>query len=160
MSATGLQVFDRTLQITNIWLNEISEPIGADRKLSWAVLGAVLQALRDRLPVNVSAHLAAELPLLVRGVFYDHYQPGRQPTGVRNSEQFLEDVEQHLAGQKPVELAEAARAVFGVLSRHISPGEIDKVRHSLPEDIRRRLWPAVTGAAPRAPSAEPPEARP
>jgi uncharacterized protein (DUF2267 family) len=160
MSATGLQVFDRTLQITNIWLNEISEPIGSDRKMAWAVLGAVLRVLRDRLPVNVSAHLAAELPLLVRGAFYDHYQPGRQPTSVRNSEQFLEDVEQHLAGQRPVEVAEAARAVFGVLSRHISPGEVDKVRHSLPEDIRRRLWPQPGVEAQRPAPGEAPEARP
>lgn len=159
MSATGLQVFDRTLQISNIWLNEITEATGADRKLAWAELGAVLRVLRDRLPVNVSAHLAAELPLLVRGAYYDHYQPGRQPTSVRNSEQFLEDVEQHLVGQKPVEMAEAVRAVFGVLSRHISPGEVEKIRLSLPEDIRRRLWPAQAGEAPTGAPGQPPEAR-
>lgn len=159
MSATGLQVFDRTLQITNIWLNEISEATGADRKLAWAVLGGVLRVLRDRLPATVSANLAAELPLMVRGGYYDHYQPVRQPTGLRNSEQFLEEVEQQLVGQKPVEVAEAARAVFGVLTRHIAPGEIDKVRHSLPEDIRRRLWPAAAAEAARATPGAAPEAR-
>ena len=32
MSATGLEVFDKTLQTTNTWLNEIGEKIGPDRQ--------------------------------------------------------------------------------------------------------------------------------
>jgi uncharacterized protein (DUF2267 family) len=147
MSATGLQVFDRTLQITNIWLNEITEEIGPDRKLAWAALGGVLRTLRDRLPINTSAHLGAELPLLVRGAYYDHYQPERQPTALRTGDQFLEEVEVQLAGQRPVNMTDAVHAVFGVLSRHLPPGACEKVRCSLPEDIRR-LWPS--GAAPAA----------
>jgi len=51
MSTTGLEVFDRTLQATHIWLDEISEKIGPDRALAWKVLSTVLQALRDRLPI-------------------------------------------------------------------------------------------------------------
>src|SRR5271170_5730915 len=139
MSATGLQVFDRTLQITNIWLNEISDVLGPDRKMSWAVLGAVLRTLRDRLPTNVSAHLGAELPLLVRGAYYDHFQPARQPTDLKTTEQFLADVEEQLIGQKPVDLPGAAKAVFAVLSRHLPAAACEKVRQSLPADIRR-LW--------------------
>jgi uncharacterized protein (DUF2267 family) len=144
MSATGLQVFDRTLQITNIWLNEISEVLGPDRKLSWAVLGGVLRTLRDRLPTNDAAHLGAELPLLVRGAYYDHYQPARQPTDLKTAQQFLADVEEQLIGQKPVDLPEAAKAVFAVLSRHLPASACEKVRQSLPSDIRR-LWPAEVG---------------
>ncbi len=67
MSATVLDVFDKTIQTTNIWLDEIMERIGPDRKLAWHTLGAVLRALRDRLPVDEGAHLAAQLPILVRG---------------------------------------------------------------------------------------------
>jgi uncharacterized protein (DUF2267 family) len=149
MSATGLQVFDRTLQITNIWLNEISDVLGPDRKMSWAVLGAVLRTLRDRLPTNVAAHLGAELPLLVRGAYYDHYQPARQPTDLRTGDQFLNEVDQQLAGQRPVNLNDAVRAVFAVLDRHLPPTACEKVRLTLPQDIRR-LW-TVEPAAPRRP---------
>ena len=49
MSATGLDVFDQTLQITNIWLDEIMAKLGPDRQVAWHALGAVLHALRDRL---------------------------------------------------------------------------------------------------------------
>lgn len=66
MSATGLDVFDRTLQTTNIWLDDIMAGLGPDRHLAWHVLGAVLHALRDRLPLDQAAHLGAQLPLLVR----------------------------------------------------------------------------------------------
>ena len=76
MSATGLDVFDKTLQTTNSWLDEISQTLGPDRKLAWKVLSIVLHKLRDRIPVDLSAHLGAELPLLVRGTYYD--QPDRE----------------------------------------------------------------------------------
>ncbi len=68
MSANGLEVFDKTIQTTNIWLNEIMEQIGPDRHVAWKVLSAVLHKLRDRLPIDLSAHLGSQLPLLVRGI--------------------------------------------------------------------------------------------
>ena len=68
MSTNGLEVFDKTLQTTHIWLNEITAEIGPDRQVAWKVLSTVLHKLRDRLPVEVAAHLSAELPLLIRGV--------------------------------------------------------------------------------------------
>src|SRR5687768_17169423 len=75
MSATGLAVFDKTLQTSNIWLDEICSMIGPDRKVAWKVLSVVLHKLRDRLPVELAAHLGAELPLLIRGVYYDQFEP-------------------------------------------------------------------------------------
>lgn len=47
MSATGLDVFDKTLQTTNIWLDEVTAEVGPDRKVAWHALGAVLRALAD-----------------------------------------------------------------------------------------------------------------
>ena len=60
MSTNGLDVFDKTLQTTHIWLDEIIEDLGTDRHTAWHVLGAVMRTLRDRLPPNLSAHLSAE----------------------------------------------------------------------------------------------------
>src|SRR4051812_44635600 len=67
MSATGLDVFDKTLQTTHIWLDELMQEIGPDRQVAWHVLGAVLRGVRDRIPLDLAAHLGAQLPLLVRG---------------------------------------------------------------------------------------------
>ena len=59
MSATGLDVFDKTVQTTNAWLKEIMEVTGPDRRRAYRVLAAVLHALRDRLAVDEAAQPAA-----------------------------------------------------------------------------------------------------
>ena len=139
MSATGLDVFDKTLQTTNIWLNEISERIGPDRQVAWKVLSTVLHKLRDRLPLELAVHLGAQLPLLVRGVYYDQFEPARMPSECRTPEDFVAEVAEWLADIRPVDPEEAIAAVFGVLNRHLSEGQVSKVRSALPKGLRM-LW--------------------
>lgn len=140
MSANGLPVFDKTLQTTHIWLDQIMERLGPDRQVAWKVLSIVLHKLRDRLPAEASVHLGAQLPLLIRGVYYDQYEPARQPTKCRSREEFVAEVAEWLSDTRPVDPEEAIRAVFETLSRHVDPGQVDKIRHVLPEAIRE-LWP-------------------
>ena len=136
MSATGLEVFDKTLQTTNIWLNEIMDRIGPDRQTAWKILSVVLHKLRDRLPVELSAHLGSQLPLLIRGVYYDQFEPGKQPTDCDSHEEFAAEVAEWLSDIRPVDPDEAIAAVFAVLTRHVSEGQIVKVRNALPKGIR------------------------
>jgi uncharacterized protein (DUF2267 family) len=140
MSATGLEVFDKTLHTTNTWLKEMMETLGSDRHVAWHVLGSVLRAIRDRIPVELAAHLGAELPLLVRGLFYDRWQPALAPERYRSLDEFLQRISEDLSSTRPMDPEDAARTVFAVLSRHLPEGQIEKVRHSLPEDIRA-IWP-------------------
>jgi uncharacterized protein (DUF2267 family) len=142
MSATGLDVFDKTLQTTNIWLDEITEAIGPDRHTAWKVLSTVLHKLRDRLGPDLAAHLAAQLPLLVRGAYYDLYEPAKQPTGLHSAQEFVEEVEAWLSDTRAVDPELAIATVFGVLERHVSAGQIEKVRQALPKGIRA-LWPGA-----------------
>jgi uncharacterized protein (DUF2267 family) len=139
MSATGLEVFDKTIQTTNIWLNDISARLGPDRKVAWKVLSVVLHKLRDRMPVTTAAHLGAELPMLIRGVYYDQYEPARQPSHCRDIDEFVDEVQSWLADTRPVDAREAVEAVFMTLSRHVTEGQIEKVKDVLPESIRK-FW--------------------
>jgi uncharacterized protein (DUF2267 family) len=139
MSANGLPVFDKTIQTTNIWLDQIMERIGPDRQVAWKVLSTVLHKLRDRLPVEAAAHLGAQLPLLVRGVFYDQYEPAKQPTRCRSREEFVEEVAEWLGDTRPVDPEEAIAAVFDVLSRNIDQGQVAKIKAILPEPVRQ-MW--------------------
>jgi len=81
MSQTGLSAFDSTIQTTNVWLNEITERMGwrEDKHRGYHALRAVLHALRDQLPVEHVAALGAQLPLLVRGIYYDGWHPAGKP---------------------------------------------------------------------------------
>ena len=141
MSATGLEVFDKTLHTTNVWLDEIIAALGPDRKFAWKVLSVVLHKLRDRLPVELSAHLSAELPLLVRGVYYDQFEPANQPTAW-GRKAFVAEVSHWLADIRPVDPDDAVQTVFAVLSRHIPGGQIEKVKHALPADLQT-FWSAA-----------------
>ena len=142
MSATGLEVLDKSLQTTNIWLKEImqAEAVGPDRQVAWRVLGAVLHTLRDRLSVDQVAHLGAELPIVIRGLYYDQWHPAGKPERERQAAEFVARVEIALIDTRPVDPDEATRAVFRVMNSHVSRGLVDKLRQSLPEGIRR-LWP-------------------
>ena len=145
MTTTGLDVFDKTFQTTNIWLEEINDRIGPDRAVAWKVLSVVLHKLRDQLPLQLAAHLGAQLPLLVRGVYYDQFEPENMPSDARSADDFIEEVQKWLRDTRTVDSKEAIDAVFGVLSRHISAGQVAKVRHALPKSIRE-LWPEPEGA--------------
>lgn len=139
MGSSAIPVFDKTAQTTHLWLNEIGEGIGLDDQQSWHVTGAVLHALRDRLPIELAAHLGSQLPLLVRGAYYDQFRPSELPKRVRSLDEFLQMIAAELRSGRPVDTKDAARAVFKVLSRHLSPGQIDNVREALPEEVRT-LW--------------------
>jgi len=152
MSANGLETFDRSIHATNAWLKQISREIGAaeeigaaDRKLAWRVLGVVLRVLRDRLPVDDAAHLAAQLPLLIRGAFYEQYRPAVQPNSMRSRAEFVARVADGLeGGGRPINPERAIKAVFSTVQRHVAEAETAKVRHALPEHIRM-LWPTDAG---------------
>src|SRR5437868_13335386 len=111
MSTTGLDVFDKTVQTTNIWLDDIMAAMGPDRHIAWHILGAVLRSLRDRLPLDEAAHLGAQMPLLVRGLYYDQWRPSAGMRKDRHQEDFLAHVGEELKGTRPVNVKEAVRTV-------------------------------------------------
>ena len=136
MTTTGLEVFDKTVQTTNTWLKEIGEQIGPDRQRCDQALRAVLFSLRDRLNPDEAAHLAAQLPMLVRGIYYEGYRPAGKPEKIRSRDEFLQKIGEHLEQTRPLGADEAVRAVFKVLDHYLDPGEMAEVKQALPQDIR------------------------
>ena len=141
MSANGLDVFDRTLETTHIWLNEICRELGPDKHIAWKVLSVVLHKLRDRLPLPLVGHLGAQLPLMVRGIYYDQFEPGRL-TERKSRDGFIAEVAEALSDTRPVNPEQAIRCVFGILSRHVSEGQVRKICDALPHGLRQ-LWPTM-----------------
>ena len=141
MSANGLDVFDKTLQTTHIWLDDIMKELGPDRQVAWHVLGSVLRAIRDRLPPDLAAHLGAQLPLLIRGAYSDRYRPSATPVTERTLDGFLTMVKADMEFTRPVDSSDAVRVVCDVIDRHIDPGQAVKVWDALPQDIRRVAHP-------------------
>jgi len=140
MTQTSLAAFDSTLQTTNIWLNDALERLGwQDHHRAYHALRAVLHALRDRLPVEQAAALAAQLPMLVRGFYYEGWHPHGKPVKERHKEDFLAHVAEAFRDDPDVDPERIVSVVFRVLSKHVSGGEVESVKRSLPTEIRS-LW--------------------
>jgi uncharacterized protein (DUF2267 family) len=132
-----VDIIDRSAEKAHVWLNELASELGAeDRRYAYRTLRAVLHAVRDRLTVDETAQFAALLPELIRGIYYEGWDPSRTPATYHDSKPFLDRIatEASLAGES--EASYAAEAVMDVVSRHVSAGELEQVLHLLPPKVR------------------------
>jgi uncharacterized protein (DUF2267 family) len=111
-----------------------------DPHRAYHALRAVLHALRDQLRVEEAAALGAQLPMLVRGFYYEGWHPHGKPLKERTRQVFLAHVAANLGYARSAEAEEVTDAVFRVLARHVTAGEIEGVKKSLPGELRS-LWP-------------------
>jgi uncharacterized protein (DUF2267 family) len=134
------EVFDTTLQKTNLWIKQISDALHwDDHQKAYHGLRAVLHALRDRLPVAEAAHLGAQLPMLIRGFYYDEWKPAATPVKFKTAQEFYDAVRQNFAADQNVNPKRLTEAVLRLLTRHISTAELDKVRSIFPPHLRE-IW--------------------
>jgi uncharacterized protein (DUF2267 family) len=126
-----------SVEKTNQWLDEVAEQLGRpeDRRYALGVVRAVLHALRDRLPVDDAAHLAAQLPELLRGVYYEGWRPSTTPHAYHDLAGFLDRVGREAGLAGGTEAAYATEAVVHVMKQHVTAGELAKVRAALPRPV-------------------------
>lgn len=138
-TTTGVRSFDSSLETTKEWLRDVQEQMGlADEQRALRVVRAVLHTLRDRLPVEEAAKFAAQLPMLLQGVYYHEWTPRGKPIKIRDRQEFLDKVTDKLMrGYDP---EDACRVVFSMLERQMPGGEVEDIKRILPESIRD-LWP-------------------
>ena len=139
---TSTDLFDGTLQKTQIWLNDIMAELNWENKpdKAYLALRTVLHALRDRLTVEEAVQLGAQLPMLVRGFYYDGWTLTRKPHKERHKEDFLAHIKEAFKNDVTIRPESIARAVFRVLELHTSDGEIADVKNLLPKPLHE-LWP-------------------
>ena len=135
-ASTGIDALDRSVQNATAWVSDLTAELGEDKRTSYRVLRAFLHLLRERLTIDEGAHLAAQLPHLWRGVFYEGWTPSRTPDTYRDRDTFLRRLaeEAQLAG--PTEASLAAQACANVLRSHIDDGEFRHVLEVLPSTLR------------------------
>jgi uncharacterized protein (DUF2267 family) len=140
MSDSVTRNINSTVQKTYEWLSDLEQELHTDnRQLAYHVFRSVLHALRDRLPIVEVADLAAELPMLLRGLYYEGWTPTNKPEKL-NLPAFLERIEANYNAPVPADPIRFLEAVLLVLEKHIDPGEMNHIRGSMPRDIQN-LWP-------------------
>lgn len=140
MTWTGLETFDTAVQKADLWLKEIMEELNTDsRRIAYMSLRAVLHTLRDRLLLEEAVDLGAQLPLLIKGIYYDEWKPSVTPVKDRHIDDFLAHIKEKYRADGLVDMEKTARAVFTVLKRKITEGEIKDVKGMLPDELKT-LW--------------------
>ncbi|WFE28602.1 DUF2267 domain-containing protein [Solwaraspora sp. WMMD791] len=143
MATAQLTAIDSTVDKTNRMLTEIEHEFGwpAERRhQSYSALAAVLHALRDRLPLAEVVHLGAQLPMLVRGLYYDGWDPTSAPAKLDRSE-FVGRVRRDFRFDVDGGAEQVIRTVADVLRRHVSAGQWQDVAATVPADLRNLLDP-------------------
>jgi uncharacterized protein (DUF2267 family) len=141
MSDSGFSTFATTEDKTNRLLHEIEEAYGwpkERRNQSYAALRAVLHALRDRLPVDEAAQLGAQLPMLVRGLYYAEWDPSKVPVQM-NREQFLQRIRAAFPYEIEGDIEQLERTVLQALRHYITDGEWADVKAVMPKDLAAAL---------------------
>lgn len=137
---TGLSSLDHAPQVAAEWLNALQDELGwHDRGRAYMLLRETLHATRDFLTVDEAADLSAQLPLLIRGIFFEGWIPGHSPAKERSADEFLDRVMAPFANDPPLEPDVAVAAVFSVLRRKVSLGEYDQVVKAMRKSLRE-LW--------------------
>ena len=143
MTNTDVTALNDTVQETHEWITELTRegPFEVPQQAySW--LRAVLHSLRDRLNVDEAAHLASQLPMLVRGFYYEGYRPALAPNEEATRAEFFDSIRQSLdggVGTSHEEIEAATRAIFGLLEDRLTEGQVRHVLSQLPDEVRS-LW--------------------
>jgi uncharacterized protein (DUF2267 family) len=139
---------DKTAQKTNIWLHDtVYELDWVTTQRGYLALRAVLHALRDRLSVQEVAQLGAQLPIFIRGVYYEGWRPGQTAVKNRKKEAFLAQIRKEFAHTRnpDVDAEHVVRAILRVLCKHVPGGEMDQIKNVLPHELRD-FWPTAKAA--------------
>ena len=134
-------VLEATIATSRIWLHQMMEKLGLgpdDAGRALHALRAGLHAIRDRLPASEVIHLGAQLPVLIRGIYYDGYRLAQDPTRMKNRADLIDHV-RHELGADPLPATAVLGAVIDLIHEHVSPGEVDNVVATLPKALAG-LW--------------------
>lgn len=144
----GLHVFDAHVDAANAWLRRLIEDLGLapdEQSRALHALRAGLHAIRDRLPAAEVVDLAAQLPTMLRGIFYEGWRLENDPTRIRDRAAMLARVKQELGTDSRLAPYDVLRSVIRLLVKHVSPGEIRDVIATLPRPVAT-LWKELSGA--------------
>ncbi|MET8834983.1 MULTISPECIES: DUF2267 domain-containing protein [Micromonospora] len=141
MAEQMISAFESSLDKTNVMLKEIESAYGWPkecRNQSYAAIRTVLHLLRDRMPVGQSVEFAQQLPVLLRGVYFDGWQPENVPIKL-NREDFLYEVRQGFPYDVEGGTERVVQVVLDTLRKHVTQGEWEDVKSAMPKDLGRMI---------------------
>lgn len=140
MSGTSIATFTQAAQQAQQWVNELADDLDSTDARAYRLLRIVLHTLRDWLPQEEMLDLSAQLPVLIRDIYFEGWKQRETPVWDRRKEEFVARINEGFRNDALDDPDEAVAAVVSVLDRHVSHGEIEEVRNSMKKSLRA-LWP-------------------
>lgn len=139
----GARNIARFLDESLCWIEAMSIELGTpDHDKTLRMTGAVLQAIRDRVPANYAVELSQPLPLLLKGMYFKDWNISNNPVVIRDKSefiQFIRDKNREFAREDFADsrdVISALRVVFRVMRRFANPAWVDEMEAPLHKDIR------------------------
>ena len=138
---TAISDLNAAVQTAEDWINNLMRRLGwQDRERVYLALLATLHALRDCLARDEAIYIGAQLPTLLRGLYYEGWHPTARPaTKSRNA--FLERIHDGVHRDPGVDAEQVARAVFALLATRLPAAEIEDAKAATPS-VLHNLWPS------------------
>lgn len=142
MTAQGLEVIDHSVHLTHEWINELADRLDwSSKRSALRLLRLTLSRIRDHLQPDELAQMSAQLPVMIRGFFFEGWVPKKTPIKERHGDDFVAVISFHMDDTQEFRGRNDIKCVFELLNARLSQGEVEDVRACLPEDIRQ-LWPS------------------
>jgi uncharacterized protein (DUF2267 family) len=126
---------------TEEWIDDLLRRLGwSDRERAYLVLLAALHALRDAVARDEAVYIGAQLPPLLRGLYYEGWHPGTRPAA-HSRAAFLERIHDGVHRDPGVDAEEVARAVFALLAARLPAAEVEDAKAATPKELHN-LWPS------------------
>lgn len=132
--------FNNALQGTQNWISDLMWRLHwHDREQVYQALIATLHALRDCLDRDHAVYIGARLPALLRGFYYDGWNPRRRGKA-GNRDSFLDRIHVGVHRDPAVNPEEVARLVFAQFVDRLSAAEVEDAKAATPR-VLHDLWP-------------------
>lgn len=136
--------FEKNAAKGNEFLNHLTIELGIpnDRARAGRILRSVLKALRNRLTVEESMQMIAQLPMAIKAVYIDGWKLSKKQERMKTLDDFMIGVleEDKLAAINDFSSEEqtkaAIEAVFKTLSRYVSEGEFMDIIAVVPKELK------------------------
>lgn len=136
--------FEKHAAKGNEFVNRLAARLGDEdnRDRAGRVLRCVLHALRNRLTVEESFQLLAQLPMVIKALYIEGWQPSRYHTKIKTLQDLSEEV-MKLDGMSAwrdfsgvSDAMDGIEAVIKTMADYVSAGELHDIIAVLPEDMK------------------------
>jgi uncharacterized protein (DUF2267 family) len=138
---TAIQDLENAVPEVEVWLEDLKQRLcWHEREKVYLALLAALHALRDCLPRDEAAYVGVQLPVLLRGLYFEGWHPAARVARAKTRIGFVERIQEGVHRDPGIDAEEVASAVFALLADRLLAGELEDAKAATPHDLRM-FWP-------------------